>query len=222
MSANHSLILFEGDISSQFDIVFNCFKLKTTGTVEPIKGGLSEVWEYTNWPRRNRARNCVHKAALFNGTWTGVLDREMNMVIDQESCKHCAAALGIKIFGYMIECVSGTCVMYHFSPEKVRGLNIQNFELLEDFGNPLPQESGITLENMLEDGPMRISRRLGFADSLFAHPTSKILVVEMEDPVRTQTLQHHQEDKNGKAPRRPKEKETVPATRKEKPWWKLW
>jgi hypothetical protein len=218
MSANHSLILFAGDMTSQLPSLFACFDYRTTGTVEIAKG-LPQIWEYTNWPRRSRPYNVVHKAVLYNGTWTAVLDREMTMILDQEKCTRCASQFNIKIFGYMIESVSGTCALYLYSPEKVRGLNIQNFEILEDFGEPLPQEAGITTEEMLVDGAMRVSRRLSFSDSLFAHPTSKVQIIGMEDPTRTKTHQHntisvHKQNKHAPIPE--------PIHRIEKPWWKLW
>ncbi|MDR1962355.1 MAG: hypothetical protein LBQ50_01085 [Planctomycetaceae bacterium] len=216
MSANHSLLLFSGDMTSLLPSVFENFGYRTTGTVETAKG-LAEIWEFTNWPRRSRPRNVVHKAVLYNGTWTAVLDREMTMILDQEKCTACASRFDIKIFGYMIESVSGTCAFYLYSPEKVRGLNIQNFEILEDFGEPLPQEVGISAAEMLTDGAMRISRRLGFSDSLFAHPTSKVLIVEMEDPARTQTqglVPAHKQNRHPEV--------TKPVHRMEKPWWKLW
>lgn len=223
MSANHSLILFQGDITHQLHEIFDCFELHTTGTVETAKG-LAEIWEYTNWPRRGRPKHVVHKAILFNGIWTAVLDREMNMILDQEKCEVCAKKYGIKIFGYLIESVSGTCAIYLYAPVKTRGLNIQNFEILEDFGDPLPQESGITPEEMLEDGTMRISRRMGFSDSLFAHPTSKIQIVGVEDPHRSQVLEQiqthpsHNDGKNGHRGHAA----VAPVNRVEKPWWKLW
>lgn len=201
--------------------VFECFGLKTVGTVETAKG-LAEIWEYTNWPRRGRPRSVVHKGVLFNGTWTAVLDREMNMITDQEKCEECARKFNIKIFGYMIESVSGTCAIYLYTPDKVRGLNIQNFEVMEDFGEPLPQESGIETSEMLKDGPMRISRRMGFSDSLFAHPTSKVLVYGMEDPVRTQTLERSAMATVGGKSSGAKQPAKPPSSRPEKPWWKLW
>ncbi len=224
MSANHSLVLFEGDVTAILPSVFESFGLKTVGTVETAKG-LAEIWEYTNWPRRGRPRNVVHKGVLYNGTWTAVLDREMSMITDQEKCEECASKFKIKIFGYMIESVSGTCALYLYTPEKARGLNIQNFEVVEDFGEPLPQESGITTTEMLQDGPMRISRRMGFSDSLFAHPTSRVLVVGMEDPMRTQALEKSNAafaTVGGKGPHQAKLPTSTPVSRPEKPWWKLW
>lgn len=220
MSANHSLLLFEGDITSNLPSVFECFGLTTTGEQETAKG-LAEIWEHTNWPRRGRSRHIIHKGVLYNGIWTAVLDREMNMILDQEKCEFCAEKFNIKIFGYMIESVSGTCALYLYAPYKVRGLNIQNFEILEDFGEPLPQEIGLSPEDMLEDGTMRVSRRLGFSDALFAHPTSKVLIVGAEDPVRSQILEKVQASANHKIPHRPSPV-PAPATRMEKPWWKLW
>lgn len=220
MSANHSLLLFEGNMMEKLPSLFECFDLETTGTVETAKG-LAEIWEFTNWPRRSRPRNVIHKAVLYNGTWTAVLDREMNMVLEQDKCMACAEKFGIKIFGYMIENVSGTCAMYLYAPNVVRGLNIQNFEILEDFGDPLPQETGLTTEDMLGDGVMRISRRMGFSDALFAHPTSRVSIVGMVDPTRTiDTGLHHSTAKHanhgGTATK------AAPVTRYEKPWWKLW
>ena len=243
MSANHSLVLFEGDVTNSLAGIFDCFDLKMVGSQETAKG-LAEIWEYTNWPRRGRPKNVVHKAVLFNGTWTAVLDREMNMILDQEKCTICAKKYNIKVFGYMIETISGTCALYYYAPEIIRGFNMQNFEVLEDFGEPLPQETGITTQDMLKDGAMRISRRLGFSDSLFAHPTSKVTIVGMEDPVRTQSaiksgilvLPEGGEKVLGISPtvmqsgvmqssggRKPGEGTmTPPVSRPEKPWWKLW
>lgn len=221
MSANHSLILFEGDLTSRLPEVFECFGMTVTGNVETAKG-LAEIWEYTNWPRRGRPKGVVHKGVLFNGTWTAVLDREMSMVLDQEKCETCAVRFGIKIFGYMIESVSGTCALYLYDPYKVRGLNVQNFEVLEDYGDPLPQESGILPEEMLGDGAMRVSRRMGFSDSLFAHPTSKILIVGMEDPMRSRILESNHHATTKQKPERRREPVPAPVHRVEKPWWKLW
>lgn len=184
MSANHSLLLFEGDVTPQFDEIFSVFGLSMTGGIERVTG-LAELWECTNWPRKGKPRHLIHKAALCNGAWTAVLDREMTMLLDVEKCERCAARWGIKIFGYLLESVSGSCMLSFYSPKRVRCLNIQNFEIIENFGQPLPQEEGMTLKDMLDDGLMRVSRRLGFADSLFAHPESKVMILSMEDPMRS-------------------------------------
>ena len=222
MSANHSLILFEGDVTKNFAGIFDCFGLKFTGGLERANG-LAEIWECTGWPRKGKPRNHIHKAALYNGMWTAVLDREMTMILDQEKCATCAKLWKIKVFGYMVESVSGSCAMYYFTPEKVRGLNIQNFEVLEDFGTPLPQEEGVSMEDMLDDGVMRISRRLGFSDSLFAHPTSKVLIVAMEDPQREAADQERSAILKAKGPLGSgTQQPNKPESRLEKPWWKLW
>ena len=220
MSANHSLILFEGDVTRNFAGIFDCFGLKFTGDIERATG-LAEIWECTGWPRKGKPRNHIHKAALYNGMWTAVLDREMTMILNQEQCAKCAERCKIKVFGYMIESVTGSCVMYYFAPQKVRGLNIQNFEVLEDFGEPLPQEEGVSAEEMLSDGAMRISRRIGFSDSLFAHPTSKVQILALEDPQREAADQERsailaaQHRTGTQSPQKPE-------SRPEKPWWKLW
>jgi len=222
MSANHSLILFEGDITQNFSGIFDCFGLKFTGKIERANG-LAEIWECTGWPRKGRPRNHIHKAALYNGMWTAILDREMSMILDQEKCENCAKRWQIKIFGYMVESVSGSCAMYYFAPEKIRGLNIQNFEVLEDFGEPLPQEDGIDTQDMLDNGAMQVSRRIGFSDSLFAHPTSKVLILAMEDPLREAADQERsgvllEQQQHRSGIRQPPK----PERRPEKPWWKLW
>ena len=221
MSANHSLILFEGDVTRNFAGIFDCFGLKFTGEIERANG-LAEIWECTSWPRKGKPRNHIHKAALYNGMWTAILDREMTMILNQEKCEACANRWNVKIFGYMIESVSGSCAIYYFTPGKIRGLNIQNFEVLEDFGTPLPQEEGISTEDMLADGAMRVSRRIGFSDSLFAHPTSKVLILAMEDPQReaadqkrAATLATNSRHPGAQPPKKPE-------SRLEKPWWKLW
>jgi len=222
MSANHSLILFEGDVTKNFSGIFECFGLKFTGGIERANG-LAEIWECTGWPRKGKPRNNIHKAALYNGIWTAVLDREMTMILDQEKCESCAKHWNIKVFGYMVESVSGSCAMYYFTPKKVRGFNVQNFELLEDFGTPLPQEDGISKEDMLDNGAMRVSRRLGFSDSLFAHPTSKVLIVGMEDPQRAAADQERSSILTAKGQQRSGvQPPPKPESRPEKPWWKLW
>jgi len=220
MSAHHSLILFEGDVTQNFTGILDCFGLKFTGEVERANG-LAEIWEYTGWPRKGKPRSHIHKAALYNGMWTAILDREMTMILDQEKCGYCAQRWKIKIFGYMVESVSGSCAMYYFAPDKLRGLNIQNNEVLEDFGEPLPQEEGISIEDMLGDGAMRVSRRIGFSDSLFAHPTSNVLILAVEDPQRKAADQERsavmvRQPRAGVPPLQ------KPESRPEKPWWKLW
>lgn len=225
MSANHSLVLIEGDVTDILPEVFECFELNATGNMEYAKG-LAEIWELTNWPRRGKPRHHVHKAVLFNGTWTAILDREMNMILDEEKCSACAHLLKTRVFGYIVESVSGTSGIFLFGPKKIRALNIQNNEVVEDFGKPLPQEEGLTLEHMLEDGPMRVSRRLGFSDSLFAHPTSRVMVVGMEDPIRSATVASGTSTYiTGVVTKPPKvspSKVPPPVDRREKPWWKLW
>ena len=221
MSANHSLILFEGDVTPKFADIFDCFGLKFTGNVERATG-LAEIWECTGWPRKGKPRSHIHKAVLYNGMWTAVLDREMSMILDVKNCEKCARRWKIRIFGYMVESVSGSCAMYYFTPEKVRGLNIQNFEVLEDFGEPLPQEEGVSMEDMLDDGAMRISRRIGFSDSLFAHPTSKVLILGVEDPQREAADQERSGILTAKTQPRSGTQPQKPESRPEKPWWKLW
>lgn len=221
MSANHSLILFEGDVTKNFSGIFDCFGLKFTGGIERANG-LAEIWECTGWPRKGRPRSHIHKAALYNGMWTAVLDREMTMILDQDKCQACSKRWNIKVFGYMVESVSGSCAMYYFTPEKVRGLNIQNFEVLEDVGTRLPQEEGVAIEDMLDDGAMLVSRRLGFSDSLFAHPTSKVLIVAMEDPQREAADHERSSILTAKGPRPGMHQPKKPESRVEKPWWKLW
>jgi len=222
MSANHSLILFEGDVTKNFAGIFDCFGLKMTDNIERANG-LAEIWECTGWPRKGKPRNHIHKAALYNGMWTAVLDREMTMILNQEQCTNCAKRWKIKIFGYMVESVSGSCAMYYFTPEKIRGLNIQNFEVLENSGEPLPQEEGVTTQDMLGDGAMRISRRIGFSDSLFAHPTSKVQILGLEDPMREAADQERSailaQTQHRSGVHTPPQK---PESRIEKPWWKLW
>ena len=222
MSANHSLILFEGDVTKKISGILDCFGLKLIDDTARANG-LAEIWECTGWPRRSKPRNHIHKAALFNGMWTAILDREMTMILNQEQCTNCAKQWEIKIFGYMIEAISGSCALYYFTPEKVRGLNVQNFEVLEDFGTPLPQEEGITTEEMLGDGAMRVSRRMGFSDSLFAHPASKVLILAMEDPQR-EAADHERSGILASQQHRtgfhPPQKQTE--GQKDNPWWKFW
>ncbi len=225
MSANHSLVLVEGDVVDSLPEVFDCFGLRMTGNAEVAKG-LAEIWDLTNWPRRGKPRNLVHKAVLFNGTWTAILDREMNMILSEEQCAACADRLKTRVFGYIAESISGTAGIFLFAPCKVRALNIQNNEVVENFGDPLPQEDGISLAHMMDDGPMWVSRRLGFSDALFAHPTSRVLIVGMEDPVRSATVaagtSTYVTGIVNKPPKKAAPPPPPPTDRREKPWWKLW
>lgn len=221
MSANHSLLLVEGDVTDLLPEVFDCFDLMMTGNIEIAKG-LAEIWDLTNWPRRGKPRNQVHKAVLYNGTWTAILDREMNMILDEDKCVACARRLRTRVFGYIAESVSQTAGIFYFTPEKERVFSIQNNELVEDFGSPLPQENGIAFHTMLEDGPMRVSRRMGFSDSLFAHPTSKVMIVGMVDPIRSRTVATGTSTYVTGMVNRNGSKVTAPPSRPEKPWWKLW
>ena len=155
---------------------------------------------------------------------TGIANQFMNMILNTDGCIQAASFLNTRIFGYIVEAISLTAGIFLYAPEKVRALSIQNNELIEDLGDPLPQEAGISYDMMLEDGPMRISRRMGFSDSLFAHPVSQILIVGMEDPVRKAAVSAGTSTYVTGMVNRPGVKKVVqkPMEHLEKPWWKLW
>jgi hypothetical protein len=75
---------------------------------------------------------------------------------------------------------------------------------------------------MLGDGVMRVSRRLGFSDALFAHPASRVQIVGMEDPLRTQAMELLEARRTNHGQRPKPEPRPAPVSRIEKPWWKLW
>lgn len=208
MSTHHSLILFEGDRMSQLPEIFRYFNYEMTDFKEMVSG-METIWEKTNWPLRGRPRDTVHKAVLTNGTWTAVLDREMSIITKKKACQACATDLGIKIFGYFAESVSGSCAYYYFTPKLVREFVMQDKEIIIDEGDPLPEEQGIENYDIIEVGVMLIARHLGFPDTLFGEPKAKVLIAE---------LQFHLDNKNldfnhNPSHRKPEEK---------KNWWRFW
>jgi len=79
---------------------------------------------------------------------------------------------------------------------------------------------------MLGGGAMRISRRIGFPDSLFAHKSSGVLILAMEDPQREAADQERSsvlmgQNRSGTQSLQ-KQPPPNPEIQPKKPWWKLW
>ncbi len=208
MSTHHSLVLFQGDQMQRLPEIFGCFDYTMTDHKETVSG-METIWERTNWPLRTRPRDTVHKAVLSNGLWTGVLDREMSLITQKKKCQECAKKFGIKIFGYFSESVSGSCGFYLFNPMLQREFFMQDNEVVVDEGDPLPEEAGLTLDNVIESGVMTIARHIGFPDTLFGDPKIKVLIVELQFRLESKNL----DLTHNPSHRKPEEK---------KNWWRFW
>ncbi|MGL4944178.1 MAG: hypothetical protein ACRC46_13435 [Thermoguttaceae bacterium] len=241
MGANHSVVLLEGDHTQRLSEVMSLFGLEVTHFTDRASG-LAEIWDRTNWPCKGRPRECVHKAVIMSGPWTAVLDREMSMILNVAACEECASKLGTRIIGYFVEDVSQSAGFFFYAPHKVRAINIQNDEMIENFGDVLPEEKGIPYDQLLEDGVIRIARRFGFIDAAFANPRGHSLIVEVIDPHRKAAIKQQQkssqrEDYGGSSgiyveasglhslrpdSNKQKGKKPAPPPQPDKPWWKVW
>lgn len=187
MSAHISLILFEGDLTERLSELFPCFNYKMTGNTETINGG-EDVWKRTDYPQEGKPDTIVYKAIFSNGLWTGVLDREMVMIANSESCERCAEQFDVQIFGCIAEGCSGTYAFYKYAPKKLRALFTLEGEIIEDFGSPLPEESGIAKDSLFEDDIFEITERMGFPTDAFGDPDLKILIAELDESQTEESL----------------------------------
>lgn len=248
MGANHSVILFEGDHTQRLADVVSHFGLRATGFTDRASG-LAEIWDRTNWPCKGRPRECVHKAVIVSGGWTAVLDREMTMILNEAACEACARAFRIRVLGYFVEDVSQSAGFFLYGPTKLRAVNIQNDDLVENSGAVLAEEKGIPYERFLEDGAIRVARRFGFSDADFANPHNHSLIIEVVDPIRKQAVENQKREgelpstsrtdyggasgihveasgfhslrpENVNASRNKKKGSAPPP--QNKPWWKVW
>lgn len=208
MSTHHSLVMFEGNKISLLSQLFQCFDYEMTDFQETISG-METIWEKTNWPRRRRPRDTVHKAVLSNGKWTAVLDREMSIITKTEKCEACAEKFNCKIFGYFAESVSGSCGFYYFTPKLVREFFMQDNAIVINEGEPLVQEKGLINQDIIDYGVMSIARRMGFPDTLFGEPKAKVLIVELQFYLANKNLDFTYNPSH----RKPEEK---------KNWWRFW
>lgn len=208
MSTHHSLIMIEGNRVAELPEIFRCFDYEMTDFQETVTG-METIWEKTNWPRRSRPRDTVHKAVLSNGKWTAVLDREMSIITKTKQCEECAEKFNAHLFGYFAESVSGSCGFYYFTPKLVREFFMQDNEIVTDEGEPLPQEKGLINQDIIEHGVMTIARHMGFPDTLFGDPKGKILIVELRFHLANKNL----DLTHNPSHRKPEEK---------KSWWRFW
>lgn len=188
MSAHISLILFAGDLTGRLPELFSCFNYKMIGSAETINGG-EDVWKRTDYPQAGKPHTIVYKAVFSNGLWTGILDREMVMTTDRENCERCAGQFDVQIFGCIAEGASGTYAFYKYAPKKIRALFVLEGEIIEDFGSPLEEESGIAKDSLFEDDIFEITERMGFPTGAFGDPDLKILIVELDESQIEESLQ---------------------------------
>ncbi len=86
---------------------------------------------------------------------------------------------------------------------------MQDDEVIEDDGPLLPEEKGVSTDDLIENGVMLIARHFGFSDALFGAPDSRVLIVELQFQLANKNLDLEHD---------PSHKKPEPV----KPFWRFW
>lgn len=158
MSMHMSVVMVRGDHRSGARALFEAFNYR------PVESRTLTSWDEVTRALSFAARpsnTIVHKAVVTCGEWTVILDDELVMITDKELCAATARQLNTEIFGVIAEGTSGSYAFWRYAPDLQRSYFTVAGEVETDSGTPLPQEQGLDLPNLFEDGVLLLMERMG-------------------------------------------------------------
>ena len=148
------------------------------------------------------------KAVVHHNSRTAIIDPELVMMLDEDSMKELSNQFG-SILTMVCEGVSAT---YGFSVfrngEKIRSLTATDGEIVDEFGDALPEEDGISANTISEDTILNLLSKLGF-DYFGLEEANEFKV-------------YHLESAGDEAEGVPELPTPEAPTQGQKPWWKFW
>jgi hypothetical protein len=209
MSLHASMTMIKGDHLGRIGDVFKSFNYRLTGTVEHTDNWI-ETLKALQYPRSSKSRDIVYKAVFVHNGWTVILDPEMVMFVDEDTCTQISQLLSSSIFGMVCEGTSNSYGYSLYDGELVRAFWASDGEIFDNRGDILPEEEGIDHSDVFEDEVLKVMERFGvnYLDfenlqnfQIFELDESHMSIHSVSDTVE-QPLKPSQENK--------------------KPWWKFW
>jgi hypothetical protein len=200
--------MIEGNHLPDLDEALESFDYHNTGN-DRVVAQWDEAASYlSNWML---TRSRVLKVACFHQGWTVIFDPEMVMASDADACQALSTTAQARVFGMICEGTSNTYAFSLFDGKKIRGHFALDGEVFEDFGDPLPEESGLNSDKAyFEDDILVIMQRIGVNYGKVISESTHFVIKELdegdENPSELPPQEINQED-----PDKPK-----------KPWWQFW
>ena len=208
MSLHIGLLMIKGNHLAHLDEVLESFNYHGTGNDRDVAQWDEAASYLSNWML---TRSRVLKAACFHQGWTVIFDPEMVMASDEDACQALSTTAQARVFGMTCEGASNTYAFSLFDGKKIRGYFAVDGEVFEDFGDPLPEESGLNSDKAyFEDDILEIMQRIGMNYDKVIGESTHFVIKELdegdENPSELPPQEINQED-----PDKPK-----------KPWWQFW
>ena len=159
MSLSVSVVMVKADAMADVRAILELFEGRPL-EVERVTGW-DAVLDALRYPRPGKPRETVHKAATLCGEWTVILDPEMLLMANEAACAALAARYRAPVFGMVCQGTSGTYAFSLYDPDLRRAYWIGDGEVFDNRGEPLPQEAGVDLASLFEDGVLEIMKRVG-------------------------------------------------------------
>lgn len=200
MSLSASVVMVRADAMANIRPILELFEGRPVEAESVI--GWNAVLEALRYPRPGKPREIVHKAATLCGAWTVILDPEMLMMTKEAACAALAAQYRAPVFGMMCQGTSGTYAFSLYDPDLRRAYWIGDGEVFDNRGAPLPQEAGVDLASLFEDGVLEIMKRVG---------------MDYRDLEKANAFEVWSLDESHLIP-----SPTPGLTKLKRPWWRIW
>jgi hypothetical protein len=208
MSLHIGLLMIEGNHLPHLGEMLEGFSYHDTGNDREVVQWDEATNYLSNWML---TRSRVLKVACFHQGWTVIFDPEMVMASDADACQALSTTAQACVFGMICEGTSNTYAFNLFDGKKVRGYFSVDGEVFEDFGSPLPEESGLNSDRAyFEDDILAIMQRIGVNYDEIINESTHFVVKELDEGDESPT----------ELP--PQGVDTEDQIKPKKLWWQFW
>ena len=183
--------------------------MSTTVKIEPYTTAAEmgkvlqdNYFEYAN-------RSIALRAIWVDNGWTIICDPELVDPTEDQKIEILSQSLGADIWTTIIQTTSGTYSFSKFSPNKVRHVLAVDGEVLENEGTPLPEETGLNINERISDDDLEaLAKAVGFKIVPDSSGTFVIKYLPYGEQMKAQLQAFKDASK--------------PGTTESRPWWKFW
>ena len=161
MSLSTGLFAIKGQHTDRLSEVFGFFKLVDTGEGK-VLNNWDEVAVLIDEEYMNRDDNSQRRVVWFDNGWTIIEDLSLMLCTDEENLAKIANYFSAPVFYLATQGASNCYAFWYFDKQKIRAFFKNEGEVIENFGSPLSQEKGFSVnENAFYDDIHGIAKRFG-------------------------------------------------------------
>lgn len=150
------------------------------------------------------------RVVWLHNNWTIIEDHSLLLCTDTEALQQNAQEGGLCIYSFLSQSTSNSHGFWSFNPNLERAFFIEDGEIVENTGAPLPQEAGLNInEDLYYDDIIELAASLGI-DYYAAEQLKQFTVKQLLNNAELNAL--IEQTKN--------EQKTNQVAKK--PWWKFW